>query len=194
MRPSTIFLINLLFFYGVYSSSRSLRKRRKRRQEGKCGFKENLTELLVFVKFPSNHCSPSGTLKINCSKDIKIQGIIGLCTSLEKVGVLFFPNWSLLTPNYWNYGIIYLFYIISHILQKDLAIADTIIAQGNTSACRISGLDRSTCLIVFLNLSSNDHQASASNLNPQLYIHYLFDIITISLKVESFSFFVINNL
>lgn len=28
----------------------------------------------------------SGTLEINCSKDIKIQGIIGPCTSLEKVG------------------------------------------------------------------------------------------------------------
>lgn len=27
----------------------------------------------------------SGTLDINCSKDIKIQGIIGPCTSLEKV-------------------------------------------------------------------------------------------------------------
>lgn len=27
----------------------------------------------------------SGTLEINCSKDIKIQGVIGPCTSLEKV-------------------------------------------------------------------------------------------------------------
>lgn len=32
----------------------------------------------------------SGTLEINCSKDIKIQGVIGPCSSLEKVipGVL----------------------------------------------------------------------------------------------------------
>ncbi|KAI8032711.1 Protein transport protein Sec23A, partial [Camellia lanceoleosa] len=29
---------------------------------------------------------PSGTLVINCSKDIKIQGIIRPCTSLEKKG------------------------------------------------------------------------------------------------------------
>jgi protein transport protein SEC23 len=28
----------------------------------------------------------NGTLEISCSKDIKIQGIIGPCTSLEKVG------------------------------------------------------------------------------------------------------------
>lgn len=28
----------------------------------------------------------SGTLEINCSKDIKVQGVIGPCTSLEKVG------------------------------------------------------------------------------------------------------------
>jgi len=27
----------------------------------------------------------SGTIEINCSKDIKVQGIIGPCTSLEKV-------------------------------------------------------------------------------------------------------------
>lgn len=32
-----------------------------------------------------NFISVSGTLEINCSKDIKIQGIIGSCTSLEKV-------------------------------------------------------------------------------------------------------------
>lgn len=31
----------------------------------------------------------SGTLEINCSKEIKIQGIIGPCTSLEKVGSSF---------------------------------------------------------------------------------------------------------
>lgn len=29
--------------------------------------------------------SLSGTLEINCSKDIKVQGIIGPCSSLEKV-------------------------------------------------------------------------------------------------------------
>lgn len=32
-----------------------------------------------------NFCS--GTLEVNCSKDLKIQGVIGPCTSLEKVSI-----------------------------------------------------------------------------------------------------------
>lgn len=39
----------------------------------------------------------SGTLEIFCSKDIKIQGIIGPCTSLEKV----VPTNSSLFNNFW---------------------------------------------------------------------------------------------
>ncbi|KVH90917.1 Sec23/Sec24 beta-sandwich [Cynara cardunculus var. scolymus] len=57
--------------------------------------------------------SHNGMLEINCSKDIKIQGIIGSCTSLEKKG----PS-----------------------------VASTVIGQGNTTAWRLCGLDKNTCL------------------------------------------------
>lgn len=48
----------------------------------------------------------SGTLQINCSKDIKIQGIIGPCTSLEKVSFCLlddciFGAWVILTRILW---------------------------------------------------------------------------------------------
>lgn len=41
------------------------------------------------IKLISKCIYCSGTLEINCSKDIKIQGIIGPCTSLEKVSYFF---------------------------------------------------------------------------------------------------------
>nr|CAD1824447.1 unnamed protein product [Ananas comosus var. bracteatus] len=58
----------------------------------------------------------NGTLEINCSKDIKIQGVIGPCTSLEKKGAL---------------------------------CSDSIVGQGNTTAWKMCGLDRTTSLTVF---------------------------------------------
>ncbi|KAD0585580.1 hypothetical protein E3N88_44022 [Mikania micrantha] len=78
----------------------------------------------------------NGTLEINCSKDIKIQGIIGPCTSLDKKGP---------------------------------AVASTIIGQGNTTAWKLCGLDKDTCLTVFFDISSSDKDPSG-NVNPQLYI------------------------
>ncbi|KVI00365.1 Gelsolin domain-containing protein [Cynara cardunculus var. scolymus] len=78
----------------------------------------------------------NGTLEINCSKDIKIQGIIGPCTSLDKKG----PS-----------------------------VASTTIGQGNTTAWKLCGLDKDTCLTVFFDISSSDKDPSG-NLNPQLYI------------------------
>nr|GEW03356.1 protein transport protein SEC23-like [Tanacetum cinerariifolium] len=78
----------------------------------------------------------NGTLEINCSKDIKIQGIIGPCTSLEKKGP---------------------------------AVASTAIGQGNTTAWKLCGLDKDTCLTVFFDISSTDKDPSG-NVNPQLYI------------------------
>ncbi|XP_071713227.1 protein transport protein SEC23 F-like [Rutidosis leptorrhynchoides] len=79
----------------------------------------------------------NGTLEINCSKDIKIQGIIGPCTSLEKKGP---------------------------------AVASTVIGQGNTTAWKLCGLDKNTCLTVFFDISSSDKSDSSGNVNPQLYI------------------------
>ncbi|KAI3697062.1 hypothetical protein L6452_29794 [Arctium lappa] len=78
----------------------------------------------------------NGTLEINCSKDIKIQGIIGPCTSLDKKGP---------------------------------AVASTTIGQGNTTAWKLCGLDKDTCLTVFFDISSSDKDPSG-NSNPQLYI------------------------
>nr|XP_028948308.1 protein transport protein SEC23-like isoform X1 [Malus domestica] len=82
----------------------------------------------------------NGTLEINCSKDIKIQGVIGPCTSLEKKGP---------------------------------AVADTAIGEGNTTAWKMCGLDRSTCLTVFFDLSSSDQSNTPGTVNPQLYLQFL---------------------
>ncbi|XP_051133212.1 protein transport protein SEC23-like [Andrographis paniculata] len=81
----------------------------------------------------------NGTLEINCSKDIKVQGIIGPCTSLEKKGP---------------------------------AVASTFIGQGNTTAWRLCGLDKNTCLTVFFDVSSTEKSDPAGS-NPQLYIQFL---------------------
>ncbi|KAL7105980.1 hypothetical protein ACP275_07G082400 [Erythranthe tilingii] len=81
----------------------------------------------------------NGTLEINCSKDIKIQGIIGPCTSLEKKGP---------------------------------AVANTVIGQGNTTAWKMCGLDRSTCLTIFFDVSSSE-KSDPAGPNPQLYIQFL---------------------
>ncbi|CAI9268672.1 unnamed protein product [Lactuca saligna] len=78
----------------------------------------------------------NGILDITCSKDIKIQGIIGPCTSLEK---------------------------------KGLAVANTVIGEGNTTSWKLCGLDKDTCLTVFFDISSSDKDPSG-NVNPQLYI------------------------
>ncbi|XP_010908064.2 protein transport protein SEC23 E [Elaeis guineensis] len=82
----------------------------------------------------------NGTLEINCSKDIKIQGVIGPCTSLEKKGAL---------------------------------CADTVVGQGNTTSWRMCGLDRSTCLTVFFDISPSERSSQPGIPNPQLYIQFL---------------------
>lgn len=82
----------------------------------------------------------NGTLEINCSKDIKVQGVIGPCTSLEKKGP---------------------------------AVADTSIGEGNTTAWKMCGLDKSTCLTVFFDLSSSDQSNAPGTVNPQLYLQFL---------------------
>ncbi|CAA0840401.1 Sec23/Sec24 protein transport family protein [Striga hermonthica] len=81
----------------------------------------------------------NGTLEISCSKDIKVQGIIGPCTSLEKKGP---------------------------------AVSSTVTGQGNTTAWKMCGLDRSTCLTVFFDVSSSE-KSDPAGPNPQLYIQFL---------------------
>lgn len=82
----------------------------------------------------------NGSLEINCSKDIKIQGIIGPCTSLEKKGPV---------------------------------VADTVIGEGGTTAWKMCGLDKSTCLTVFFDLSSSDRSNTPGTVNPLLYLQFL---------------------
>ncbi|KAG1361790.1 protein transport protein SEC23 [Cocos nucifera] len=82
----------------------------------------------------------NGTLEINCSKDIKIQGVIGPCASLEKKGAL---------------------------------CADTVIGQGSTTSWRLCGLDGSTCLTAFFDISPGERSSQPGTTNPQLYIQFL---------------------
>uniref|UniRef100_A0A6N2KA51 Protein transport protein SEC23 n=1 Tax=Salix viminalis TaxID=40686 RepID=A0A6N2KA51_SALVM len=93
----------------------------------------------------------NGTLEINCSKDIKIQGIIGHCTSLEKIG--FGTNYRA--------------------LQKGPSVADTVIGEGNTTAWKMCGLDKSTCFTVFFDISSSEKSNAPGSANPQLYLQFL---------------------
>lgn len=75
-----------------------------------------------------------------CSKDIKIQGAIGPCTSLEKKGV---------------------------------AVADTVIGQGNTTAWKLCSLDKNTNVTIFFDISSSERANPPGTLNPQLYLQFL---------------------
>ncbi|KAG7583116.1 Zinc finger Sec23/Sec24-type superfamily [Arabidopsis suecica] len=81
----------------------------------------------------------NGTLEICCSQDIKIQGAIGPCSSLEKKGA---------------------------------TVADTVIGEGNTSAWRLCGLDKTTCLTVFFDISSSGSNTPGA-ANPQFYLQFL---------------------
>lgn len=82
----------------------------------------------------------NGTLEIYCSKDIKIQGVLGPCTSLEKKGV---------------------------------AVADTVIGQGNTIAWKLCSLDKNTCLTVYFDIASSERSNAPGTLNPELYLQFL---------------------
>ncbi|GER45157.1 transport family protein [Striga asiatica] len=62
-------------------------------------------------------------IEISCSKDIKIQGIIGPCASLDKKG----PSCS-----------------------------DTVIGQGNTTAWKLCGLDKTTSLCIIIDVSKKE--------------------------------------
>ncbi|KAK3006881.1 hypothetical protein RJ639_016393, partial [Escallonia herrerae] len=67
--------------------------------------------------------SSNGIFEVTCSKDIKIQGIIGPCASLEKKGPL---------------------------------CSETVIGQGNTTAWKMCGLDKSTSLCLIFEVTRKD--------------------------------------
>ncbi|KAG2406916.1 uncharacterized protein HKW66_Vig0061740 [Vigna angularis] len=114
--------------------------------------------------FKCAHCQLylcfSGTLEINCSKEIKIQGVIGPCTSLEKVGYSFVSN---------SYSVL----LLNSGVGKGPSVADTVIGEGNTTAWKMCGLDKSTCLTVMFDLSSSERTNTPGAVNPQLYLQFL---------------------
>jgi len=62
---------------------------------------------------------------------------------------------------------------IYHILQKGPSVADSVIGEGNTTAWKLCGLDKSTCLTVLFDLLSSDRSNTPSAANPQLYLQFL---------------------
>lgn len=55
-------------------------------------------------------------------------------------------------------------------LQKGPTVADTVIGEGNTSEWKMCGLDKSTCLTVFFDISATD---KSSTPKRELYIQFL---------------------
>lgn len=85
--------------------------------------------------------SSNGIFEINCSKDIKVQGIIGPCASLEKKGPL---------------------------------SSETVIGQGNTTAWKLCGLDKTTSLcLIFEIIKKESPDVIAQAANNQFYFQFL---------------------
>ncbi|KAH1196309.1 Protein transport protein SEC23 [Glycine max] len=59
------------------------------------------------------------------------------------------------------------------IFPKGPSVADTVIGEGNTTAWKMCGLDKSTCLTVMFDLSSSDRSNTPGAVNPQLYLQFL---------------------
>lgn len=76
----------------------------------------------------------NGLFEVNCSKDVKIQGTIGPCSSVDRKGPL---------------------------------CSDTVIGQGNTTAWKMCGLDRSTTLAVFFEVLGSGSSGSAGPPSKQ---------------------------
>lgn len=58
-------------------------------------------------------------------------------------------------------------------MQKGPAVSSTVIGEGNTTAWKLCGLDKNTCLTVFFDVSSSEKSDPSGNQNPQLYIQFL---------------------
>ncbi|XP_075476900.1 protein transport protein SEC23 C-like isoform X2 [Primulina tabacum] len=103
-------------------------------------FKESLKR--VFLSDDHDlRLSSNGIFEINCSKDIKIQGIIGPCASLEKKGPL---------------------------------SSETVIGQGNTTAWKLCGLDKTTSLcLIFDIIKKESPDVIAQAANNQFYFQFL---------------------
>ncbi|XP_047333971.1 protein transport protein SEC23 [Impatiens glandulifera] len=85
--------------------------------------------------------SSNGIFEVNCSKDIKIQGVVGPCASLEKKGSL---------------------------------SSETVIGQGNTTAWKMCGLDKSTSLCLFFEIVKKDNpDVTGQVTSNQFYFQFL---------------------
>ncbi|CAM6120942.1 unnamed protein product [Calypogeia fissa] len=83
----------------------------------------------------------NGIFEVNVSKDVRIQGTIGPCATLEKKG----PS-----------------------------CAETVVGQGNTTAWKLCGLDRSTTLAVFFEIVPSVQSGTAAQpINQQFFIQFL---------------------
>ncbi|KAK3015421.1 hypothetical protein RJ639_006539, partial [Escallonia herrerae] len=99
--------------------------------------------------------SSNGIFEVTCSKDIKIQGIIGPCASLEKKGPL---------------------------------CSETVIGQGNTTAWKMCGLDKSTSLCLIFEVTRKDTPDALGQLeNNQFYFHYQHSSGQMRLRATTFS-------
>jgi protein transport protein SEC23 len=58
-------------------------------------------------------------------------------------------------------------------LQKGPSVADTVIGEGNTTAWKMCGLDKSSCFTVFFDISSSEKSNAPGSANPQLYLQFL---------------------
>lgn len=58
-------------------------------------------------------------------------------------------------------------------LQKGALCADTVVGQGNTISWKMCGLDTTTCLTVFFDISPSERSGQQGIPNPQLYIQFL---------------------
>ncbi|XP_009800228.1 protein transport protein SEC23 C [Nicotiana tabacum] len=85
--------------------------------------------------------SSNGIFEVNCSKDVKVQGVIGPCASLEKKGPL---------------------------------CSEVVVGQGNTTAWKMCGLDKTTSLCLIFEVAKKENpDAIAQSANPQFYFQFL---------------------
>ncbi|KAM3265967.1 protein transport protein SEC23 [Capsicum annuum] len=103
-------------------------------------FKDSLKQVF---QSGGNHLglSSNGIFEINCSKDMKVQGIIGPCASLDKKGPL---------------------------------CSEVVVGQGNTTAWKMCGLDKTTTFCLIFDVAKKDSpDAIAPSSNPQFYFQFL---------------------
>lgn len=103
-------------------------------------FKDSLKHVFQSGEYDLGPAS-NGIFEISCSKDLKIQGILGPCASLDKKGLL---------------------------------SSETIIGQGNTTAWKMCGLDKSTTLCLFFDIAKKETpDAIGQATSNQFYLQFL---------------------